>query len=190
MAKTLPFVVQPRRKTVKIRIGNENCGILEIDAHGYLTVAEKFYVNQVVNGDKTVSLMIGLSNKIAKRLKKDAKEGYKILTDFLQSTGAPAHREIIEAEFEEETQELTGEITRISAIRELAQATVMMRSRIDPDWTTDDTMELDVELIEGLVKLYNDEERNEYPEIENTENNTDNEYEVAVGKSPVQTQES
>lgn len=190
MAKTLPFVVQPRRKPVKVRIGSEDSGILEIEARGHLTVAEKFYVNQIVNGDKTVSLMIGLSNKISKRLKKDAKEGYKILTDFLQNTGSNAHRDIIEEEFGGEVQELTGEITRISSMRELAQATIMMRSRIDPEWETDDTLELDTELIDALVKFYNEEERKEFPEIEETKTTIEDEYEIAVGKLPDQTPEA
>lgn len=190
MAKTLPFVVQPRRKPVKVRIGSEDCGILEIEARGHLTVAEKFYVSQIVNGDKTVSLMIGLSNKIAKRLKKDQKDGYTILTDYLQNRSSVAHRDIIDEEFGDEIQELTGEITRISSLRELAQATIMMRSRIDPDWSTDDTLELDTELIEALVKLYNEEERKEFPETEDKEITVDDEYEAAVGKLPDQTPEA
>lgn len=190
MTKTLPFVVQPRRKPIKVRIGSEDCGVLEIEARGHLTVAEKFYVNQIVNGDKTVSLMIGLSNKIAKRLKKDAKEGYKILSDYLQNNGSNAHRDIIDDEFSAEIQELTSEITRISSMRELAQATIMMRSRIDPDWETDDTLELDTELIDALVKFYNDEERKEFPELGESSTTIEDEYELAVGKPLDQTPEA
>lgn len=189
MAKTLPFVVQPRRKPIKVRIGSEDCGVLEIEARGHLTVAEKFYVNQIINGDKTVSLMIGLSNKIAKRLKRDQKDGYKILTDYLQNNSSNAHRDIIDEDFGSEVQELTGEITRISSMRELAQATIMMRSRVDPDWETDDTLELDTELIDALVKFYNEEERKEFPEIEESTTTVDDEYEVAVGKLPDQNPE-
>lgn len=187
MAKTLPFVVQPRRKPTKVQIGSEDCGILEIEARGYLTVAEKFYVSQVVNGDRSVSLMLGLSNKIAKKFKKDPQDGYKILTDFLQNKGTEDQRKIIEDNFQEEINDLTGEITRVASMRELAQATVLMRSRIDEEWTTDDTMELDSELIQGLVDLYVKEELREYPETEDKAPTVEQEYEMAVGKPQEET---
>jgi hypothetical protein len=182
MAKDLPFVVKPRRKPVKIQIGNENCGILEIEARGYLTVAEKFYVSQVLNGDRSVALMLSLSNKLAKRFKKDQQEGYLILTDYMQNKSSESYNKIIQEEFQEQVEEVMSEITRISSMRELAQATVMMRSRIDEDWTTDDTLELDSELIEALVQLYNKEESREYPEATGETVTNEQEYEIAVGK--------
>lgn len=187
MAKTLPFVVHPRRKPVKVQIGNEDCGILEIEARGYLTVAEKFYVSQVINGDQSVSLMLSLSHKIAKKFKKDTQEGYKILTDYLQSRGTEAQREIIEQNFQEEINDLTGEITRVASMRELAQATVLMRSRIDEEWSTDDTLELDSDLIQGLVDLYVKEELREYPESEGEKLTVEQEYEIAAGKPQEET---
>jgi hypothetical protein len=187
MAKALPFVVQPRRKPVKILIGNEDCGILEIEARGYLTVAEKYYVSQVINSDRSVSLMLTLSNKIAKKFKKDPQEGYKILTDHLQNKGSEDHRKTIEENFQEEINDLTGEITRVASMRELAQATVLMRSRIDEEWNTDDTMNLDSELIKGLVDLYIKEELREYPEAEGEKLSVEKEYELAVGKQQEKT---
>lgn len=183
MAKSLPFVVQPRRQPIPVRIGTENSGMIEIEARGYLTVAEKYYVQQVLSGDKTLPLMLGLSNKIAKKFKKDTKEGYTILSNYLQNTCPESQRSVIDENFELEIQELTAEVARMSSMREVAQATIMMRSRIDPDWTSDDTMELDTDLITGLVELYNKEEAKEYPEAEVKEKNPEEEYEKAMGKS-------
>ena len=183
MAKTLPFVVQPRRQPVMVRVGTENSGIIEIEARGYLTVAEKYYVQQVLSSDKTLPLMLGLSNKIAKKFKKDTKEGYTILSTYLQNTCPESQRSVIDDNFELEVQELTGEVARMSSMREIAQATIMMRSRIDPDWTSDDTMDLDSDLITGLVDLYNKEEAKEYPEAETKASTPGEEYEQAMGKS-------
>ena len=43
----LPFVVEPRRKPIVERVGNEESGVIEIERRGYLTTGEKTFVQQV-----------------------------------------------------------------------------------------------------------------------------------------------
>ena len=43
----LPFVVQPRLKAIKERIGSEDAGYIEIERRGYLTSGEKSFVQQI-----------------------------------------------------------------------------------------------------------------------------------------------
>jgi len=181
MAKTLPFVVQPRRTGRKIQVGTEESGIIEIEQRGYLTVSEKFYVNQISSNDKTLSLMVGLANKVSKESKRNNKESYDVISKYLQGQATAKDSEMMETKFSEELQEITGEITRVAATRELAQVTVLMRSRVDEDWTTEDTFELHPDLLSGIAELYQREEAKEYPEIE--EPVTQDAYEEAVGKS-------
>ena len=40
----LPFVIQPKKNTEIIKIGDEQIGVFEIERKGYLTVAEKSFV--------------------------------------------------------------------------------------------------------------------------------------------------
>lgn len=181
MAKTLPFVVQPRRDPIKIEIGSDESGKIEIERRGYLTVAERFYVNQVVSSDRTMGIMVSLANKIAKKVKKTPGESYTLIGDYLQGKTTPSDTKAIDENFSEEIQDLTSEMTRVASTRELAQATVIMQSRIDDEWTTQDTLALHPDLLSGLVELYNAEDSREFPEAATKSGNQPS-YEDAVGK--------
>lgn len=184
MAKALPFVVQPRRASRIIRIGSEDSGIMEIEQRGYLTVSEKFYVSQVTGDDKTLPLMIGLANKVGKITKKTNRESYELIAAYLQGESSAKDSELMESKFSEELQEITAEISRSTSTRELAQATVMMQSRIDEDWKTEDTFELHPDLLAALANLYQSEEAKEYPETEDVgAEQSQDAYEEALGKS-------
>lgn len=184
MAKPLPFVVQPRRASRLIKIGSEESGILEIEKRGYLSVSEKFYVSQVTGDDKTLPLMIGLANKIGKETKKTNRECYDVIAKYLQGEANAKDSEMIEEKFADELQEITTEISRAAATRELACATVLMRSRVDDDWTTEDTFELHPDILAALAELYQKEEAKEYPEAEEpTAEQEQDAYEEALGKS-------
>jgi len=181
MAKKLPFVVQPRRSGRKIQVGTDESGIIEIEQRGYLTVSEKYYVNQITSNDKTLSLMVALANKISKESKRSNKESYEVISKYLQGEADKKDSEMMESKFTEELQEITAEISRVAATRELAQVTVLMRSRVDDDWTTEDTFEMHPDLLGAISELYQKEEAKEYPELE--ESITQDAYEEAVGKS-------
>jgi hypothetical protein len=59
--KTLPFVVQPKRKFTKVKIGTEQAGVLEIERRGYLTVSEKAFVDGVMQGTDGIAAIVNLA---------------------------------------------------------------------------------------------------------------------------------
>jgi hypothetical protein len=186
MAKKLPFIVQPRRESRKIQIGSAESGVIEIEQRGYLTVSEKFYVNQITSDDKTLGLMVALANKISKETKRTNQESYDVIAKYLQGTADKKDAMLIDEKFSGDLQAITAEITRVAATRELAQVTVLMRSRVDDDWSTEDTFELHPDLLSGIAELYQKEEAREYPEVDDStpeEGPAESEYEAALGKS-------
>lgn len=148
--KGLPFVVQPRLQPIVDKVGNDVSGIIEIERRGYLSVAEKAIVQGVSTGDTSVRQMFALAGRIGKEAGKQQAEVAKDLMEqpmpeYLQ----PYMEEINECimvmlEFQERTS--------------VIQATALLICRIDDAWTIEQTMELHPDLIDGLARLYIDED--------------------------------
>ena len=165
MAK-LPFVVQPKAKPVTVEIGNEDIGVFEIERRGYLTVAEKSFVDSFVSGSGGMRNLINLSNKIAykKRLKKET--SYIHVMNVLSGKfDSKLDKEIAE-EYSQEIADISSEMIEMQNKRGIACATVLLQSRVDPEWTISDTFGIDPELIVQLVELYDKEEAKLKPDEE------------------------
>ena len=75
MAK-LPFVVAPKIKTRKVRLGTEDTGIIEIEKRGYLSVAEKSFVDTVLQQSDGVTQIVKLATLIARNRKISVETAY------------------------------------------------------------------------------------------------------------------
>lgn len=156
--KGLPFVVQPRYEPIVERIGSTDSGIIEIQRRGYLTVAEKAMVQGGVGGDDVMCNLVKLAGKIQREVGKPQQEVISDLTkeprpDYLQP-------------WEEEIAEILMQMLAFQERNAIIQATALYVSRIDAEWTVEDTMELHPDMLNGLVSLYAEEERRSVAALE------------------------
>lgn len=143
----LPFVVEPKREPVMHRIGNEESGVIEIERKGYLTVAEKSFMQQAQAGDMSVLSMHRLAGRIAKKAGLQQSE---VIAKF----GSGELTDPIFEDFEEELVEVVGDMTSFDSRRRMLSAACLLMFRFDADWEISQTMELHPELIDGLYELY------------------------------------
>jgi predicted HNH restriction endonuclease len=146
----LPFVVQPKAEKFIDVIGTEESGKIEIERRGYLTVSEKAIVQGSISGDPTMSDLYRLGSKIAKEKKKKAGN---VVKDMMQ-----AERPAYMADYEGE---ITDRLMALIAFQEkltIVQATAVLMSRVDANWTVEQTFELHPDLVQSLAEFYSQEE--------------------------------
>ena len=83
MAK-LPFVVAPRQKPVKVRIGTVESGIIENERKGYLTAGEKSFMQANGSSDKILRSLMDLSRRVASDKKITLEESYELVSSAIQ----------------------------------------------------------------------------------------------------------
>ena len=147
----LPFVVEPKRQPIMELVGSEESGKIEIERRGYLTVAEKTFVQQAMGGDTPVVALHRLAAKVARKSGKQASEVVELFGE--GDLGNP----IFES-FGDELTEVMGTMQSYEARRKLAAATALLMYRFDTNWGVESTMELHPDLLEGLFDLYIKEE--------------------------------
>ena len=149
--RTLPFVVQPRLKPVVERIGTEESGQIEIERRGYLSVAEKSWTQALEAEDTTQGRLHRLAIKIAAELDMEPKEAL----DLVASSQLQDPRLM---DYHEELMDTMAAMQQFGERRKLAAATCLLVNRVDPTWEVEDTLNLHIDLIDGLHLLYIDEE--------------------------------
>ena len=132
MAK-LPFVVQPRLKPRKDKIGNEDVGIIEIERKGYLTVAEKGFINSQLTGDTTAGLFIKLTRKVSADLKLDMNAAYTLISEVMQGEMKSDQHRAIEEKFKADILALVDEMTQLERVRVLNCVYCLLLYRVDPE---------------------------------------------------------
>lgn len=149
--RKLPFVVQPRLKPVMEQIGSENSGIIEIERRGYLSVAEKAWLQSFESEDGTQGKLHRLAIKVGGELNMDPKEALDLIsTSQLQDERLiPFHAELMA---------VLNEMAAFQSRRRLISATCLLVNRVDSAWDVDDTMELHGDIIDALDELYNEED--------------------------------
>lgn len=157
----LPFVVQPKKNTEMVRVGNEEVGIFEIERKGYLSVAEKSFVENVTQGSDGVSSLVRLANKVAVDNKVAAEKAYAAITDAMSGKATSKLASSIAENYEEELAYATSRMSESMQRRSIAAATILIQTRVNHEWTIQDTMELDPLLVEELTSLYDREEQRE-----------------------------
>lgn len=176
----LPFIVEPKAKPVQFKIGNDDVGVFEIERRGYLSVAEKSFVDNFTQSSGTIRDIVKLSNSIALAFKLAREDAYRTLMSVLSGEVSSKTEKDIADKFQEEIAELTALMADTQAKRALAVATILLKSRVDPEWDLDDTLELEPAIIEQLAELYELEENKVKP-IDAEE--SDQEIKEILGKS-------
>ena len=149
--RTLPFVVQPRLKPIIEQVGSEESGQIEIERRGYLSVAEKSWVQALEAQDDTQGRLHRLAIKIAAELGMEP-------ADALDLVAKSELRDPRLAEYHEELMETMQAMQQFGERRKIAGATCLIVNRVDPSWEVEDSLKLHVDIIDGLYVLYLEEE--------------------------------
>ena len=179
MAK-LPFVVAPKIKTCKIRLGTEETGIIEIEKRGYLSVAEKSFVDSVLQQSDGVTQIVKLASTISRNRKISVETAYTQVVAAISAESKTKAQQEIAAEYAGEISEIQAGMMESMSRKSIACTTILIQTRINPDWTIEDTMTLQPELLAEFNRFYDSEEAKE--DFEPTEVSSEDEAAEIVGK--------
>ena len=128
-------------------VGNEEAGKFEIERRGYLTVAEKSFMQQATAGDDTVTSLHRLAGRIAREKGVQASEVIeKLSTGQLGDDLLDGH--------EEEIDMIVANMTTFEERRKALAASCLIYFRVNKDWTVEQTMELHPDIIDDLYALF------------------------------------
>lgn len=156
--KSLPFVVQPKRKFTKTKIGTPETGIVEIERRGYLTVSEKSFVDSVTQGTDGVTAIVSLATRVSAKTKHTIDDSFNAVMKAVQGDLEDAFALKIKEEYTDEISSILSQMADSMQKRSLAATTILIQSRIDPDWTIDDTLDQDPALLMAFADFYSQEE--------------------------------
>ncbi len=148
---TLPFVVAPRREPIVEVIGTEEGGSIEIQRKGYLTVAEKSFMQQATTGDETITRLSRLAAVISRKKGVQPQE-------VLEALSAGDIASDMFADHLEEISEVIGLLNSAEVRRKAVAVTCLIYFRISEEWDISKTMDLHPELIDALYEFYTEED--------------------------------
>lgn len=174
MAK-LPFIVEPRRKPITEKIGNDESGVIEIERKGYLTTGEKAFVQQVQQFDNGTGEIVTVSRRIARKYSLAMDKAYSLVLKIISGQDADKTEgeliESIEQDFAEDLTAIVKGLTAGQTREDLVLAACMIRYRIDENFEINDVSALHPDIISGLASLYRDEDRRSLEAFEKSGDN-------------------
>lgn len=163
--RNLPFVVKPKRAVEKIKIGNEESGIFEIERKGYLTVGEKAAYQQVVVNKDGAKALRDLVETVSKGANIPLDKAADLVGRALQAKKLSAKEEKLLNDYTAQFIDVLEVFKREATHSQLIMATILLVSRVDPEWSFDDTARLDAKIIEDLAVLFQAEEQRSIEEL-------------------------
>jgi hypothetical protein len=179
MAK-LPFVVAPKVKTCKVSLGSEEAGIVEIEKRGYLSVAEKSFVDSILQQSDGVTQIVKLATSIARERKISVETAYTQVIAVMSNEEKTKAQQEIAIEYADVISEIQSSMIESMSRKSIACTTILIQTRIDSDWTIEDTMGLHPDLLDEFARFYDSEEAKE--DFEPTEVSNEEEAAQIVGK--------
>lgn len=163
-ARKLPFVVQPKSVITEVTLGTEESGQIKVEQRNYITVGEKALTQEAMKGSHAVADLYSFVRNVAE----DAgKEPEQVLAD-LSATQIPDYLLVWADDAAAHLEAVNLEAGR----RKLVHATAILISRVDSEWTINDTMELHSGLVEALSEFYVKEEKGLANALEDAADNT------------------
>lgn len=158
MAK-LPFVVAPKIQSKLVKLGDEDVGIVEIEKRGYLSVAEKSFVDSVMQNSDSISGIVRLASEIGRKRKITTEKAYILLISAIDGSGTGAAVNAILDEYGEQLAVIQSQMAESVQRKAIAATTILIQTRINPEWDIEDTMTLQPELLAEFVRFYDTEEQ-------------------------------
>ena len=155
----LPFITPPVAST-KRRIGNERCGILELEVRGGLTVGESATIAELLAGEQS-SFVRGaqIADAIAKEESLSLTEAFQIIESAISGRNLEPEADAIRIKHATRIEEVAMVYAKAGQRNIEATVTGLIRSRCSlPDWSLDDTRSLDKVLFDAIWQLAQDEQ--------------------------------
>lgn len=155
----LPFITPPA-PTTKRRIGNEQCGVLEVEVRGGLTVGESATISELLAGEQS-SFVRGaqIADAIATEEGISLAEAFSIIEKAISGLELEPAADAIRLKHAERIDEV-ARVYSLAGQRNLeATVTALVRSRCaQPRWSLDDTRAMAKPLFDGFWELARDEQ--------------------------------
>jgi hypothetical protein len=155
----LPFITPPAAPT-KRRVGNERCGILELEVRGGLTVGESATIAELLAGEQS-SFVRGaqIADAIAKEESLSLTEAFQIIESAINGQALEPKAEAIRVKHLDRIEEVRRVFALSSRRDREATVTALIRSRCgQPAWTLEDTQKLDQVLFDEIWLLAQEEQ--------------------------------
>jgi len=158
----LPFLQAPA-PVKKRRIGNAQCGILEVEERGGLTVNESNTIAEILaEQDSTLVAAAKLADAMAAEQSISITEAFKIIEDSLSDAPLEPAANTIRLKYASQIQRVHTYLRQSQQRTAEATVTALIRHRLDrPTWTLAETCALDKALFDGLWLLALDEQEAE-----------------------------
>lgn len=139
----LNYEIQPQEPKTE-SVGNKEVGVIKIPCFGMLLESERNFIEENSEGLPDLRQeCVRLANAIAKETGKSMQEVYDALTNS-DAQALSSHLETLV--------EFTNLMQKVGSKRQLIKATAIIRFRLEPEWTIEDTA--NPKLIHpGLVRL-------------------------------------
>jgi len=147
----LPFVVAPRREPILEILGTKDSGQINIQRKGYLTVAEKSFIQQASASDET----IGILNRLASRIAKEKGVQQK---NVIEELGAGNFSSELLEGYEKEIDDIITLMSTFEHRRKIVAASCLLYFRVSEKWSITDTLDLHPDLVDALYDLFIDED--------------------------------
>lgn len=144
---TLPFVVAPRLEPIMHQCGSDESGKIEIMRRGYLTVAEKSFMQQASTGNETMIKLHSLASKVA------SANGMQT-SEVIETLGKGSFDASLFADYEDELTEILSEMATLEERNKIAAAACLLIFRVDQDFGIEEVMELHPDIVADLYLLY------------------------------------
>lgn len=155
----LPFL-KPPAPTSKRRIGNDHCGVLEIEVRGGLTVGESATISELLANEQS-SFVRGaqIADVIAKAEDISLSEAFSIVEGAIGARTLEPKAEEIRLRHADAIAELARVFAQAGQSNMEASVTALIRYRLgQPEWSMDDTRKMHKALFQGLWQLVQDEQ--------------------------------
>ena len=156
--RKLPFVVQPRLAPIKEIIGTPESGQIEIERRGFLSVAEKSFIQYFEDSDDAKRVMQTTALRIAAEVKLEPSQVFSMLGEFTK------HPEL--TPFYDDIATALGALEVSQRKLVVVKATCLLTHRIDAKWQVEDTLQLHEDMIYELANFYDEEERKSLEALE------------------------
>lgn len=158
----LPFVQAPA-PAKKRRIGNDACGVLEIEERGGLTVNESNTITELLDAQQSsLASAAKLADAIATEQSISITEAFKIIEDSIAGAKLEDAADTIRLRYAERIQQIHTYLKQGQQRTAEATVTALIRHRLaQRDWDLDDTRKLDQALFDGIWLLALDEQEAE-----------------------------
>lgn len=150
MTTKLPFVVQPKLDSVIEIIGTDASGRIEIERKGYLTVAEKAFMQAAMGTNNAMTKIYATAARIASKTGKTAQE---VFSDIV----SPDKNDYLEP-YRDEIADMLVEANDFQEKSRVFAAAALLMNRVDSKIEIDDVMDVHPDLIDALYEIYQEEE--------------------------------